>query len=59
MTATGYNSADDPTLLFGIGEHDEAEVVEVTWQNGQVQTLRDVRAGETLTITEATASSSN
>ena len=52
-SATGYNSADDPTLLFGLGQHDHVDLVEVTWPNGKVQTLRDVNAGETLTITEA------
>ena len=51
-SATGYNSADDPTLLFGLGQRDAVNLVEVTWQNGKVQTLRDVKAGKTLTITE-------
>jgi hypothetical protein len=30
FSATGYNSADDPTLLFGLRGHDEADLVEVS-----------------------------
>ena len=53
FSATGYNSADDPTMLVGLAQHDEADIVEVTWPNGKVQTLQNVRAGTTLTITES------
>jgi len=31
FSATGYNSADDRGLLFRLGQHDELEIVEVTW----------------------------
>jgi hypothetical protein len=53
FSATDYNSADDPTLLFGLRGHDEADLVEVTWPGGKVQTVRNVKAGQTLTITAA------
>lgn len=53
FSATGYNSADDPTLLFGLGQHDHVDLVEVTWPGGNVQTLSNVSSGKTLTITEA------
>lgn len=50
FSATGYNSADDPTLLFGLGARDKVNLVEVTWPGGEVQTLRNLRPGQTLTI---------
>lgn len=50
FSATGYNSADDPMLLFGLGQHDQVDLVEVTWPGGKVQTRRDVNAGQTLVI---------
>ena len=53
FSATGYNSADDPTLIIGLGEHDKVDLVEVTWPGGNVQALTNLSAGETLTITEA------
>ncbi|MDH3510429.1 MAG: CRTAC1 family protein [Gammaproteobacteria bacterium] len=53
FSATGYNSADDPTLLFGLGRHNEADLVEVTWPGGKVQASRNIKAGKTLTIIEA------
>jgi hypothetical protein len=40
-------------LLFGLRGHDEADLVEVTWPGGKVQTVRNVKAGQTLTITAA------
>ena len=52
FSATGYNSADDPTLIFGLGRRDQADLVEVTWPGGKVQALRNVEAGQFLTITE-------
>ena len=33
--------------------NDDVDLVEVTWPNGEVQTLRHVEAGKTPTITEA------
>lgn len=52
FSATGYNSADDATLIFGLGPRSQVDLIEVTWPSGSVQTLRDVAAGQTLTITE-------
>ena len=52
FSATGYNSADDATLIFGLGSHRHVDLIEVTWPSGSVQTLRDVATRQTLTITE-------
>jgi len=39
-------------LTFGLGRANEAEVVEVRWPSGQVDRLQNVRAGQTVTVTE-------
>jgi hypothetical protein len=53
FSATGYNSADDPTLLIGLAHHHKVELIEITWPNGKVRAVQNVKAGMTLTITES------
>jgi hypothetical protein len=49
---TGYNSLNEQTITFGLGERESADFIEVTWPSGQVQGLRDISPGQTITITE-------
>ncbi len=51
-SATGYNSVDDPALIFGLGNRDKIDFVHVVWPSGTVQHLDDVSPGQTITITE-------
>jgi hypothetical protein len=51
-SAHGYNSANDPRLLFGLGQNDSVDIIEVTWPSGVVQTVGGVAPGRTVTITE-------
>ncbi len=51
-SAHGYNSANDPRLLFGLGEHDSIDYVEVTWPSGLVQRVDTISPGQTITVTE-------
>ncbi len=51
-SAHGYNSANDPRLLFGIGDNDTVDFIEVTWPSGVVQKVTGAAAGRTITITE-------
>ena len=51
-SSTGYNSVDDPALIFGLGHRDKIDSVEVTWPSGTVQRLNDVSPGQTVEITE-------
>ncbi len=51
-SATGYNSVDDPALIFGLGDREEIDSVEVIWPSGTLQRVDDVSPGQTLTITE-------
>jgi hypothetical protein len=39
-SAHGYNSADDPTLVFGLGKRDAIDHIRVHWPNGEVQTVK-------------------
>jgi hypothetical protein len=55
LSQSSYYSHDDLRLHFGLGSADRAETIEVQWPNGGVQTVRDVRAGQVLTIKESAA----
>lgn len=52
MSTTGYNSADDPILIFGLGTLDTVDRIEVIWPSGTRQVLGPQNAGQTITITE-------
>ncbi len=51
-SAHGYNSANDPRLLFGLGQSDTVDLIEVTWPSGIVQTIGSAAPGQTITVTE-------
>lgn len=51
-SAYGYNSAGDPRLLFGLGENDAIDLIEVRWPSGIVQTVAGA-PDRTITITES------
>ena len=47
------NSADDPTLIFGLGPAKQVDRIEVTWPSGTVQTLENPKSEQTVVIEEA------
>jgi hypothetical protein len=47
-----YLSASDPRLYFGLGSRVDADLVEVKWPSGAVDSLRAVRANRFVTIRE-------
>jgi hypothetical protein len=51
-TAVGYGGASDPRVHFGLGADTVVSELTVTWPSGRVQTLRDVRADQVLTVRE-------
>lgn len=51
-SAHGYNSGNDPRLLFGLGSRTRVDRVEVTWPGGRTQVLPGVPSGTTLRIVE-------
>ena len=48
----GYLSSNDPRVLFGLGDRDKADRIEIRWPSGIVQVLEDVDADQMLTIQE-------
>jgi len=47
----GFISQHDPRLLFGLGRDQQADWVEVTWPNGEVERFQtEARAGSTLLL---------
>ena len=51
-TAVGYASASHGPVHFGTGTASIVDTVEVRWPSGAVQTLRDVKCDQVLTVTE-------
>jgi len=58
-TAVGYLSASDKRLLIGLGADDTAKLVEIRWPSGVLQTLTDVKAGQTVVAAEPAASAAS
>jgi hypothetical protein len=50
--AAGYLSASEKRLTVGLGSDASAALVEIRWPSGVVQRLENVKAGQTLTVTE-------
>lgn len=48
----GFMAQHDPRLLFGLGQLDRAEWVEIRWPSGNVERFGPVRAGQTLNVRE-------
>jgi hypothetical protein len=51
-SGSSYLSANELVLTFGLGDHAKADAVEVQWPSGQVDKLKDVNAGQTITVQE-------
>jgi enediyne biosynthesis protein E4 len=51
-TAVGYGCASDKRVHFGLGRNSPVKEIVVTWLSGEVQTLTDVAADQTITVTE-------
>lgn len=51
-TAGSYLSASDPRIHFGLGEDAIVRVLRVRWPSGIQQELRDVEAGQLVSLTE-------
>lgn len=49
---SGFQSQHDPRLLFGLGQDQQAEWIEVTWPDGKQHRFANVPSGLSLVITE-------
>lgn len=52
-TAVGYNSSSDKRVHFGLGHDSRIDTIELNWPSGVHQVLKNVKADQILTITEA------
>ena len=52
-SGSSYASGSDTRLLFGLGENQGVEKVNIVWQSGTTQELRDISTNQTLTIVES------
>jgi hypothetical protein len=51
-TASSYLSSSDKRVHFGLGSETTAQLVEIRWPSGIVQTLKDVRGDQILQVDE-------
>jgi hypothetical protein len=51
-TSSGYLSASDPRVHFGMGNYARAASVEIRWPSGLVQTLVDVKGDQQIQVEE-------
>jgi len=47
-----YISQNDLRVHFGLGKADKAEILEVRWPSGQIDTLKDVKANQLIYVRE-------
>jgi hypothetical protein len=52
-SSSSYLSQNDHRLHFGLGDSERVDSVEIKWPSGTSQILRDIRARQILTVTEA------
>jgi len=53
-TASSYLSSSDKRVHFGLGSETSAQLVEIRWPSGIIQTLKDVRGDQILQVDEPT-----
>jgi hypothetical protein len=51
---TGYMSASDSRILFGLGRRTKIEYLEITWPSGQVDRLKNVPVDRITAVKEGT-----
>ena len=51
-SGSGYLSASELVLTFGLAQHAQADEIEIRWPSGQVEKLTNVAAGETVVVKE-------
>jgi hypothetical protein len=56
-TSVGYASSSCGPVHFGLGPDNRADLVEVRWPSGIVQTVRDIQADRILAVTEPSTES--
>ena len=47
-----YISQNDLRVHFGLGKAEKADLIEIRWPSGQVDTLKDVKANQLIVVEE-------
>jgi hypothetical protein len=47
-----YQSAQDPRLHFGLGQHDLVDAVEIVWPSGMVSKLEKLKSDQIIAVKE-------
>jgi hypothetical protein len=58
-SGSSYLSASELVLTFGLARHDKADAIEIRWPSGQVDTLSNIAAGQTITMSEGKGVTAN
>jgi hypothetical protein len=56
-TSSGYLSASDPRVHFGLGDSLKADSIEIRWPSGIVQTLTNIKGDQQIQVDEPTVMS--
>jgi hypothetical protein len=51
-SGSGYLSASELVLTFGLGQREQADEIELQWPSGQIDRLSAIPAGRTITVRE-------
>ena len=55
----GFQSSIEPSLLFGLGKETSIDSLQVTWPDGKIQVLTNVKADQTITLKNTDAAIKN
>ena len=58
-TASGYLSASDPRVHFGLGSAFTADTIEIHWPSGIVQVLKNVKGDQQIQVDEPSATTAS
>jgi hypothetical protein len=56
FNSRGFESSTEPNLLFGLGKAENIDEMKVTWPDGKVQVLTNVKADQTIILNYSQAS---
>jgi len=52
----GFQSSIEPCLLFGLGKTESIDTLHVTWPDGKLQTITNIKTDQTITLKNSDAS---
>ena len=52
VSGEGYFSSNAQEVHFGLGDADTVDSITITWPNGNIQTITDIKPNQTLTLVE-------